>query len=196
MRVSTWRAKVPSGLVIALLAVSCASPPHKEIEQARSAIDAARAAGAERFAATEYASAKDALGLATDAVAGRDYRLALNYALESREQAEDAARAATEARARLRGETEASVAESTALLSDTRARLEGAAGARIPRRTRQAAQQALTGLEAHLQKVDAAVQAEDYEAAKRLLIEVKEGLQRVGATLPKGPTAQSPRQRR
>jgi len=56
--------------------------------------------------------------------------------------------------------------------------------------------QALTGLEAHLQKVDAAVQAEDYEAAKRLLIEVKEGLQRVGATLPKGPTAQSPRQRR
>jgi Domain of unknown function (DUF4398) len=70
------------------------------MDQAQGAIDAARAAGADRYATTEYAAATDALKNANEAVAVRDYRLALNYALESREQAQNAARGAADAKAR------------------------------------------------------------------------------------------------
>ena len=88
MSLSTWRAGAFAGLVVGLLAVSCAAPPNKELDQARSAITAAREAGAERFAANEIAAAERELKLAQQAVDERDYRLALNHALESREQAE------------------------------------------------------------------------------------------------------------
>jgi hypothetical protein len=88
MSLATWRAGSPAGLVIGLLAVSCAAPPNKEIDQARNAIAAARDAGAERFAPTEIAAADRELTLASEAVTARDYRLALNHALESLEQAE------------------------------------------------------------------------------------------------------------
>ena len=76
----------------ALLITACGDPPNKEMDQAQGAIDAARAAGADRYAATEYTAATDALKRSQDAVAQRDYRLALNEALNSREHAQNAAR--------------------------------------------------------------------------------------------------------
>ena len=48
---------------------------------------------------TEFAAATTALKNANDAVRQRDYRLALNHALESREQAQNAARDAADTRA-------------------------------------------------------------------------------------------------
>jgi len=57
------------------------------MDQAQGALDAARAAGAERYATAEYQAAATALKNAQDAVAQRDYRLALNHALDSRERA-------------------------------------------------------------------------------------------------------------
>ena len=72
--------------VLALvLLTACGTPPHKEIDQAQGAIDAARAAGADRLATEEFNAATTSLKLANDAVDQRDYRLALNHALESRE---------------------------------------------------------------------------------------------------------------
>jgi hypothetical protein len=68
--------------VLALvLLTACGTPPHKEMDQAQGAIDAARAAGADRYAADEYNAAVQSLQLANDAVDQRDYRLALNHAL-------------------------------------------------------------------------------------------------------------------
>ena len=52
-------------LVILILSASCAEPPSKEMNQAQGAIEAARAAGADRFAATELAAAVDALSART-----------------------------------------------------------------------------------------------------------------------------------
>ena len=83
-------------VLAALLASACTSPPNKEMDQAQGAIDAARAAGAERYAATELAAANTALKNANDAVQQGDYRLALNHALDSREQAQNAARVAAD----------------------------------------------------------------------------------------------------
>src|SRR5687768_10694125 len=67
------------------LCTACAEPPSKEMNQAQGAIDAARAAGAEQFAAAEFTAAVDALRRSEEAVAARDFRLALNHAIDSRE---------------------------------------------------------------------------------------------------------------
>lgn len=182
-------------LVLVVAAISCASPPHKEIDQAQGAIDAARAAGAERYASTEYAAATDALKQANDAVTGRDYRLALNYALESREQAQNAARTAADTRARLRGDVERSVAEAKAMIDDVHARLNGPSSSQIARNTRRTAEQRLKQLEGDLQKADLDLHAEKYMEADRVLTGVKQQIQAVAATLPHTATSQSPRKK-
>ena len=179
--------------VVILEPISCAEPPHKEMDHEQGSIDAARAAGAEQYAATEYTAATQALKQANDAVTGRDYRLALNYALESREQAQNAARTAADTRAKLRGDVERSIAEAKALIAQARARLDGPASAQISRGARRNAQQRLKQLEGDLQKVDAALQAENYMEADRLLMGVKQQIQSVVTTLSRGPTSQSPR---
>ena len=69
-----------------LAAGGCGEPPSKEMHQAQGAIDAARAAGAERYAADTLAAAVKALAQADLAANQRDYRLALNHALDSRER--------------------------------------------------------------------------------------------------------------
>jgi Domain of unknown function (DUF4398) len=194
MRLTTGLAR-GAWLVVVVSAISCASPPQREIDQAQGAIDAARAAGAERYAPTEFAAAGEALKQANEAVTGRDYRLALNSALESREQAQNAARTAADTRAKLRGDVERSIAEAKALIAQTRARMDGPSGAQIPRGTRRTAQQRLKQLEGDLQKADAALQAEEYMEAERLLMGIKKQIQGVVATLSRGPTSQSPRRR-
>src|SRR5688500_10191919 len=114
-------------LVILILSAGCAEPPNKEINQAQGAIDAARAAGADRFAAAEFAAATDALTRSEAAVAAGDYRLALNHAIDSRERAQSAAKMAVEGRADARGQAERAIAEVATLLSQARAQLKNPA---------------------------------------------------------------------
>jgi len=166
------RARV--SLTAALICFACAAPPNKEMDQAQGAIDAARAAGADRYATTEYAAATDALKNANDAVAVGDYRLALNHALESREQAQNAARGAADAKARVRGDVEHSITEITALISQARLRLTAAERARVARRLLQKPRADLTAAEGALQKAGEAVAGEDYLSAGETLNGVKE----------------------
>src|SRR3989442_1051555 len=82
-----------SCLLAALVITACGDPPNKEMDQAQGAIDAARAAGADRYAATEYSAATDALKRAQDAVAQDDY-LAARTALQGvKERIQQAVRA-------------------------------------------------------------------------------------------------------
>jgi hypothetical protein len=190
MRLLTGHVRV-AWLLAAALSVACGSPPHKEMDQAQGAIDAARAAGADRYAATELAAATDALKQANDAVTARDYRLALNFALESSEQAQNAARAAGDTRAKLRGDIERSMAEVKTLITQARTMLQSPEGTRLPRRTQRTLEQRTMQLEQDLQKADAALKAEDYMGAERLLAGTKERVQDVIAALAKTPTSQS-----
>jgi hypothetical protein len=194
MRFSTGLAR-GAWLLVVLVAISCAEPPHKEMDQAQGAIDAARAAGAEQYAAAEFTAATKALAQSNEAVTARDYRLALNYALESREQAQNAARTAADTRAKLRGDVERSFAEAKSLIAQARARMDGPSGAQIPRGTRRTAQQRLKQLEGELQKADASLQAERYMEADRLLTGIKREIQSVVTTISRGPSSQSPRRR-
>lgn len=160
-------------LLAACLTSGCEAPPNKEIDQAQGAIDAARAAGAEQYAGTEFTAATTAMTRATAAVADNDYRMALNHALESRTQAQNAARAAAENRARIRGEVERTMAEIATLLTQTDASFAGAQRARVPRQRQRTARQALTAVKASVQEAGAAVQAGDYAAAQTMLQGVK-----------------------
>ena len=181
-----------ASVLIAFLVSGCTSPPNKEMDQAQGAIDAARAAGAERYAATELAAANTALKNANDAAEQGDYRLALNHALDSREQAQNAARVAADNRAKLRGDIERSLAEVTALVGQVRAWVASPASARTPR-TRRTAQQAVTVANGELQKAGSAMQAEDYAGAQAVLNGTKARLQKVVPAVAGQAGAQSTR---
>src|SRR5215218_4597160 len=120
-------------LAFALAAGACAEPPNKEMHQAQGAIEAARAAGAERYAAAELAAAVKALAQADTAATQRDYRLALNHALDSRERAQSAAREAATGRASARSRAERLLAEVTTALAAAAAKLEAAETAKVPK---------------------------------------------------------------
>jgi hypothetical protein len=180
---------------VALLVVACAEPPNKEIGQAQGAVDAARAAGADRYATEEYTAATQALKEAGDAVTQRDYRLALNHAIESREHAQNAAGQAAETRARLRGDVERSLAQVAALLAQANARMAAAEQARVPRRALREAQQALARVNADVQKAGAAMKAEDYAPAQTALNGMKERIEAVIASLDRIGGAQAQRRR-
>lgn len=203
MRWPSWHAalvRVPSRcgivclLLASLLAAACADPPNKEMDQAQGAIDAARAAGAERYASGEYMAAVDALRLAHDAVADGDYRLALNYALESRERAQNAARDAADTRARVRSEVERAMAAVDAGLARAEAQL-AAADPKVPRPAREEAEQALARIRSDVQEAGTAMAADDYLAAQPLLDGKTEQIDEVIASLEQAAVAQTPRPR-
>ncbi len=173
------RSLVPAWLLAALLVSGCAEPPNKEMGQAQGAIDAARAAGADRYATTEFTAATAAMQQANEAVAQRDYRLALNRALESREHAQNAAREAADTRARIRGEVERSMAEIAALLAQANTRIAAADQARIPRTVVRTARQSLAQVNDDVQKAGAAMKGDDYSAALEALTGVKERIAQI-----------------
>jgi hypothetical protein len=180
-------------ITVACLASACAEPPSKEMAQAQGAIDAARAVGAERYASQEFSAAVTALTQSNEAVTQRDYRLALNHALESREHAQNAAREAADARARIRGEVERSMAEIAALLAQANNAVSDAEAARAPRAALRTTRQALAQVNSAVQKAGAAMKADDYLAAEPLLKGVKEQAEKAIAELE---AAHPPRRRR
>jgi hypothetical protein len=151
-------------LLLAFLFVTsgCAEPPSKEMHQAQGAIDAARAAGAAEYAATELEAAVAALAQSDVAVEARDYRLALAHALNSREQAQAAAKTAVDGRARARGDAERELAEAVALVERAKARLAEPEVARIARRTLTPIQTAVTTAATSLQESRALLEKEEY----------------------------------
>jgi hypothetical protein len=151
---------------------ACSEPPQKEIDQAQGAVDAARAAGAERYAAQTFAAATSALKEAHDAVQQRDYRLALSRALDASEQAQAAARQAADGKARARSDAESAVATTATGLQQLRSSMKSAEEARLP-----AAQIATARQTA--QRVDAALQEARAKLAKELYLDVVSDLKNV-----------------
>ena len=89
------------------------------------AINAARGAGAERYAHEEFVAAEQALARGRTAADQRDYRLALSSALDSREQALSAARTAAEGKAKARGEASKVLTDAAALVGEAREKAKG-----------------------------------------------------------------------
>lgn len=183
-------------MAAACLISACADPPNKEIDQAQGAIDAARAAGGERYAATEYAAATASLQSANDAVALRDFRLALNHALASREHAQNAAREAADGKARTGAEVERTMAEIAGLLAQANTQITAAQRARVPEGLLREPAAEIEAVNAVVQKAGEAVNADDYLGAQAMIQGVKDRIQKSIAAIDAATTSQSARRRR
>jgi hypothetical protein len=172
-------------LLALLLVAACAEPPSKEMNQAQGAIDAARAAGADRYAADEFKAAVDALAHSEQAVRDNDYRLALNHALDSRERAQNAARLAVDGRAQARGDAERMIAEVATLVTRLRSRLAEPDIARLPPRVRRDPIAAVEAADRAVQEARTALSAEEYykvdAALKGQAVAVEAGLKELDA---------------
>jgi Domain of unknown function (DUF4398) len=154
--------RLPGLLCALVLCAACSAPPQKEIDTAQGAIEAARAAGADEYAADSYQAAVASLQAANDAVAQGDYRTALSRALDARERAHQAAQQAADGKARTRSESEAAItAASTALLRLQR-QIKAAEAARVPAKELAPARTAARNAETAVQKARAAVGAGRY----------------------------------
>jgi hypothetical protein len=178
------------------LSIACAEPPHKEMNQAQGAIDAARAAGADEYASTELTAAIDALKRSEEAVAQKDYRLALSFAIDSRERAQAAAKAAVETRAKARGTAERVIAEANSLIGQARRRLDDEATAKLPRRTVADARATLADGEKSMQEARAALDRDEYPRAIELARAITASVQEALASLERPAPPMPARKRR
>jgi hypothetical protein len=149
----------------AVAGAACGNPPDKEMQQAQGAIDAARAAGADQYAREEFTAAEDALKRSHDAVEQRDYRQALNTALDARERAQAAASESVNKKAIARADATRALAEADAALHDARAKLKTAETARLPVRTLANGRKAIDNEENAVQKARTAFNNGDYLGA-------------------------------
>lgn len=178
----------------ALFAVACGEPPAKEMDQAQAALDLARAGGAQQFAGEEFAAAVTALSHSREAVTQRDYRLALNHALDSREHAQTATRLAEEARSALRAEVEQALGALNAQLTAAKARLLAAPKAGVSARIVRRTTRTVSTLETELQEVNSLVKAADYTNARARIESLRTRL--ASAVVAVSPTAGQARGRR
>ena len=152
-------------VLAAIAGAACGDPPDKEMQQAQAAIDAARAVGAEQYAHEEFAAAQDALTRSHDAVTQRDYRQALNTALDARERAQTATKDAAAGKTAARDEATRGMAGADAALHDTRAKLKAAEAAHAPGRILTTGRHAIDNGESAMQKARTAFEKEDFAAA-------------------------------
>lgn len=156
-------------VILTILSASCAEPPSKEMNQAQGAIDAARAAGADRFAAAELTAAIDALKRSDEAVAAGDYRQALSHAIDSRERAQNAAKMAVDGRADARGHAERAIAEVATLLTRAQAQIKAAEAEQMNARILREPKATVTAAEKMLQEARTALKNEDYPNVTKAL---------------------------
>ena len=159
------RLRLPLVLTAVLLTSACGDPPDKELQQARSAIESARGAGAEVYARDEFSAAETALKSATEAVDQRDYRLALNRALDARERAQNAEQEAGSRKAAARTEASRAVAAAGRALDEARALLKSAEGARVAAKVVAAARRTIADNEVAVQEARTAFGQGDFAHA-------------------------------
>ena len=142
------------------------------MQQAQTAIDAARAAGAGDYAHDELTAAEQALKNAHDAVDQRDYRLALTSALDSRARAENAATAAADQKTAAHAEAERLLAATSTALARAHTRLKSAQGTRGAPRTLATTRRTLDDADRAVQEARTTFAGSNYPAAIRTLKDV------------------------
>lgn len=167
----TWIA-----IVAACLLIGCSEPPQKEIDAAQAAIDAAKTAGAEGYAAEEYNAAVAALQKSHASVDQRDYREALNYAIDARQRATEAARQAATARAHTKVAAETLITECSARASQLDTDIRVAEGAHVPSRDLRSMRTTLADGETALQEARKSMDAGNYAEVMTSLTEVRRKL--------------------
>ena len=162
--------------MLALLSSGCSEPPQKEIDQAQAAVDGAKNAGAESYAADEYNAAVTALQKSRDAVTQRDYREALNYAIDARQRGADAAKQAVAGRTRAHAAAEKLVTECSARASQLDTDIRVAEGAHVAPRDLRSVRTTLADAQSALQETRNSMDAGNYAEVVTALTEVRRKL--------------------
>jgi len=183
-----------AALLLTILPIAgCSEPPHKEMNRAQGAIDAARAAGAEQYAAEPYTAATAALQQSHEAVGQRDYRLALSRAIDAYERGQDAAMLAADGKAKARSEAEMIVSTTSTAALTLNIRLKAAEAARLPARDLATPRATARDAATTLQKARAALKTGAYldamESVKGLDARIRTQIQAIEAI----PTARASR---
>lgn len=166
-RLGLWVVPV---IAASVLATACGDdPPTREIQQAQTALDSARSAGADDYAHDEFVAAGKALQGARDAVGQRDYRLALTNALDSRERAQAAAKETVDQKAIARTRVQRLLTDVSASLGRAKGRLKTAEASKGPARGLTAPRLALEETEQHVQEARTAFEKADYRTAQKAL---------------------------
>lgn len=185
------------GLLL-LVAAGCSEPPQKEIDQAQSAIDVARADGADKYAAEEYSGATSTLQKARDAVEQRDYRQALSYALDARQRALEASHLVPEARTRAKTAAEAALKDTADRADRLEAAIRAAETQKVPVRELRGPRQTSIAARSSLQEARMLVERGNYAEAVAALPPVREKLDlatKAVASIPPRPKAAKGRKR-
>lgn len=155
-------ARVLAGVcLVSVLVSGCGGdPPAKEIQLAERALETAAAAGAATYASEEFLAAQQAMGNAKTAVDQRDYRLALNHALDSRERAQNAEREAVDGKATAKQAAERALTDADAAFTSAREKLKSADDRKLPARLLSAPR---TGIDTAAERLQEARAAFDQE---------------------------------
>jgi hypothetical protein len=184
-------------LALIVLAAACSAPPEKEMSVAQGAIEAARAAGAEQYAAENYRLAVEALERSRQVALDRDYRLSLNLALDARERAIEAAKEAAQNKGTVRLDVERMLAALAPALTQAEVQLGAAETARVPAESLVEPRQTVASATQAVQEARAALEREDYLAARGRLEGLLDRVIQASAAIEAATTAaRQPRRRR
>lgn len=183
-------------LVLGTLMGACGGePPEKEMQQAQGAIDAARAAGAPGYAKDEFEAAVKALNRANQAATDRDYRQALNDALDARDRAQTSARMAADNMATARVEADRAVAAATASLNILRKHLTDLEAGKTPAKALAAPRKAVEDAAGQVQEARKAFDERHYAAATTAANAASKAIIALGAELDGIPATPARRSR-
>jgi len=126
MRVVRIRWALSLLAAVSVLTVACASPPEAEKKAADAAVSTANAAGAEKFAPSEFAAMTAALKKAESEMSNKAYKEAKASYEATRDLADKAARAAEAGKAAAKAEAEKQLADLEARWSGLQAKAEAA----------------------------------------------------------------------
>ena len=183
---------IPIGLILLALA-GCSEPPQKEIDEARSAIAAAQAAGAETYASDEYAGATATLAKSQASVGERDYRQALSYAIDARQRAIEASKLVPEGRARAKAAADAELKKTIDSVAHLESVLRAAEKDRATAQELRAPRGALGAAQTAVQEARTALDARKYAEASVRLRGVRENVDAAAktvASIPPHPKSQ------
>lgn len=174
-------------LIVAFGATACSAPPDKERQQAEGALNAAREADAAAYAPEPLQAAEAALEKYDAAVAQRDYRLALNDALEARDRAYEAVKQAGDRKAELRSQAERLATELDGLIKTGTARLSGLPAQRSASSAAERLRSSLRTAASALQEARARLSKRDYQATIKKLTPITQALRSAVAAVDAPP---------
>ena len=175
------RCRTAISLIALSLAIACGEPPQKELDQAEAAVAAARADKANVYAPDELAGAETTMKRAQEAVAQRDYRQALAYALDALEQAQGASVSAAKARADAKSEADDLLKAAEAEADAAQQKLAAADTGRQRDPRLQEPKLLLAKMPMLLQEARAAAEREDFAQAKASVAAMREQIVRAVA---------------